>query len=50
MCYHDNYYGGLSYSNCGLGCGYGGYGGYGGNGYWCCHPQCCGRYWSYGFY
>ncbi|XP_034370702.1 keratin-associated protein 20-2-like [Arvicanthis niloticus] len=48
MCYYDSYYGGLGYGYGGLGCGYGcGYGGYG---YGCCHPLCCRRYWSYGFY
>ncbi|KAM5278457.1 keratin-associated protein 20-2-like isoform 3-T3 [Hipposideros larvatus] len=52
MCYYGNYYGGLGYGYNGLGCSYGcGYGcGYGGYGYSCCHPSCCGRFWSYGFY
>ncbi|XP_003495589.1 keratin-associated protein 20-2-like [Cricetulus griseus] len=63
MCYYGRYYGGLGYGYGGLGygygCGYGGYGaygsyggygGYGGYGYGCCHPFCCRRYWSCGFY
>nr|XP_027784891.2 keratin-associated protein 20-2-like [Marmota flaviventris] len=51
MCYYSNYYGNLGYGYGGLGCGYGGLGyGWGGYGFGCCHPSCCGRYWSYGFY
>uniref|UniRef100_A0A286XIT7 Keratin-associated protein 20-2-like n=1 Tax=Cavia porcellus TaxID=10141 RepID=A0A286XIT7_CAVPO len=44
MCYYGSFYGGL-----GCGCGYGGYG-YSGYGCSYCHPLCCRRYWSYGFY
>nr|XP_034371765.1 keratin-associated protein 20-2-like [Arvicanthis niloticus] len=52
MCYYSSYYGGLGCGYGGLGYGYGcGCGcGYGGYGYGCCHPLCCRRYWSYGFY